>query len=46
LPTYRSELNWIEAEFAALRYFARTAPTPQPRRTGRAIAASSAGATP
>lgn len=23
LPTYGSWLNWIEAEFAALRYFAR-----------------------
>jgi hypothetical protein len=23
LPTYRSWLNWIESEFAALRYFAR-----------------------
>jgi hypothetical protein len=25
LPTYRSWLNWIETEFAALRYFALNA---------------------
>ncbi|MFI7674904.1 IS630 family transposase [Actinophytocola sp. NPDC049390] len=36
LPTYGSWLNWIEAEFAALRYFALNGTRPpQPRRTER-----------
>ena len=36
LPTYSSWLNWIESEFAALRYFALNGTDqPQSRRTGR-----------
>ncbi|MEU1550645.1 transposase [Nocardia sp. NPDC005745] len=31
LPTYSSWLNWIESEFAALRYFALNGTDPQPR---------------
>jgi hypothetical protein len=30
LPTYSSWLNWIEPEFAALRYFALAAPITAP----------------
>jgi hypothetical protein len=37
LPTYASWLNWIEAEFTALRYFALGGTDHQPRRADAAI---------